>query len=48
MYSLTVPTTLRNQIKLALLREVYRQKLLTEAQFAQLAEHQRLNEQPGR
>ncbi len=41
MGPVAVPTMLRNRIKLALLREVYRQKLLTEPQFAQLAQQQR-------
>lgn len=41
MSSIIIPTILQTQIKIGLLREIYRQHLLTEQQFSKLTERQR-------
>lgn len=41
MSTIIIPTALQAQIKIGLLREIYRQNLLTEQQFLKLTERQR-------
>lgn len=41
MSTIIIPTALQTQIKIGLLREIYRKNLLTEQQFSKLTERQR-------